>query len=263
MEISLCFCRSKGLASPVCRREISTIFPPAFPLPSPRGVFIMLHWRYSFCELFCKAAQWTSSPSKAEIQRWLYKWWVITVWGSGRRQTSLLNADGREVTIWASSTTRPSPTITSTAWGSYLSTPEFCSSLVPRPSSLLLTGGVYFLEPIWLSFLKLHLPVEHEGWPLLACPHPGFPCLYGQCFFARLWNQPIFKQRLPSMGLSKPESLLSHLHNLAAAGATYTIILCMLLSQVNPLFWNVNIAKGSIICHKCNSTVDSTQTKWC
>lgn len=147
--------------------------------------------------------------------------------------------------------------------GSYLPTPEFCSSLVPRPSSLLLTGGMYFLEPIRHSFLKLNLLIEHEGWPLLACPQPGSPRSYGQCFFARLWNQPVFKQRLPSMGLSKPESLLSHLHNLATARATNTIILCMLLSQVNPLFWNVNVAKGNIICHKCNSTVDSTQTKWC
>lgn len=175
MEISLCFCGSKGLSSQVCRHGISTIFPPAFPLPSPQGIFIILHWRYPFCELYFKAAKWMCSPSKAETQRRLYKWWMISGWGSGRRQASRLSADSRRwpsdpfpqwetqcqaAHLWLS------PTTTSMALGSHLSIPGFYSLLVPRPSSVLLAGGMYFLEPIWLSFLKLHLLVEHEGWPL-------------------------------------------------------------------------------------------------
>lgn len=72
--------------------------------------------------------------------------------------------------------------------------PWFCSSLVPRPSSLLLAGGMFFLEPI----LTFPLETTSDSWvwrlrsPLSVLP-PGFPSSSEKLFLVWLWNQPIFK----------------------------------------------------------------------
>lgn len=111
---------------------------------------------------------------------------------------------------------------TSTALVSYLSTPGFCSLCVPRPYPSSLLEECSSWSPFRLSFLKLHLPVECEDWPLepslLDAPAPPASLLESSTWHGWLWDQPIFERCLAGGSLN-PESLSNHLQPLAIARA--------------------------------------------
>lgn len=93
-------------------------------------------------------------------------------------------------------------------------------SLDLPPSSLL--KECPSLSPFRLCFLKIPCQVTMKAG--LHKPPSWVPLLpsilpHGEFYFAWLWNQPIFEGYL-ARGLSKPKSLLNHLHHLATARAT-------------------------------------------
>lgn len=78
-------------------------------------------------------------------------------------------------------------------------------------------------SPFRLSFLKLYLPVECEGWPLkpslLDAPPPPASLLESSTWYSWFWDQPIFERCLAG-GYPNPESLSNHFQPLAIARAT-------------------------------------------
>lgn len=157
--------------------------------------------------------------------------------GSGSQETDLIAESrcpggvGGGVAI--SSSTRRNPLVTFPnshvhgIWVLPVHPPGSAPHLSPDLPLSSLLEECSFWSPFWLSLLKLHPIVECEGWGRLYQPCLlDFPLHLKTSSWCGFETSPF--SRVPSEGLSTPESLLNHLHHLVTARATYTIILCIL-----------------------------------